>query len=183
MKIRNGFVSNSSSSSFICDACGAVESGMDCSLEDMGFLECVNGHTFCEDHKLKGKGNGSFEDMKATAIEKIKKMNEDIEANNKKYIAAGHPSYVDELIDISLFENAKSKYTLNDLIENYIDEGESEGKETLESECPICTLSAIPDRNVLLYMLKIHNKKLPDVISEIKNQFKNYKDLSSFLKK
>lgn len=47
MKTRLCFVSNSSSSSFICDITGAVESGMDISLTDLEMVECVNGHTFC----------------------------------------------------------------------------------------------------------------------------------------
>ena len=46
MKIRNGFVSNSSSSSFICDVCGEIESGMDAGLEDFEMFTCTNGHTF-----------------------------------------------------------------------------------------------------------------------------------------
>ena len=50
MKIRKGFVSNSSSSSFICDVCGTAESGWDYSLSDAGMYECENGHTFCESH-------------------------------------------------------------------------------------------------------------------------------------
>jgi len=54
MKIRNGFVSNSSSSSFICDVCGTIESGFDASLEDFGMVECVNGHTFCEGEGVEG---------------------------------------------------------------------------------------------------------------------------------
>lgn len=49
MKIRSGFVSNSSSSSFVCELCGHTESGWDASLEDCGFVQCVNGHTLCED--------------------------------------------------------------------------------------------------------------------------------------
>lgn len=48
MKIRNGFVSNSSSSSFICDICGATESGWDFGLDDVEMAECKNGHTFCQ---------------------------------------------------------------------------------------------------------------------------------------
>lgn len=48
MKTRQGFVSNSSSSSFICDVCGNVESGMDLGLEEIGMFECKNGHLACE---------------------------------------------------------------------------------------------------------------------------------------
>lgn len=52
-KRRNGFVTNSSSSSFICDVCGEVESGYDMTLEEAGMYECVNGHTFCRMEALK----------------------------------------------------------------------------------------------------------------------------------
>lgn len=52
MKIRSGFVSNSSSSSFMCDVCGRTESGWDACLRDFGMVECVNGHEFCEEHLL-----------------------------------------------------------------------------------------------------------------------------------
>jgi hypothetical protein len=48
MKTRQGFVSNSSSSSFICDISGDVESGWDANLSDVGFVQCINGHTMPE---------------------------------------------------------------------------------------------------------------------------------------
>lgn len=50
MKIRKGFVSNSSSSSFICDYCGCVESGYDLSLDEAGMIRFSCGHTVCEYH-------------------------------------------------------------------------------------------------------------------------------------
>ena len=44
MKTRNGFVSNSSSSSFVCSICGESESGWDLGLSDFEMFECENGH-------------------------------------------------------------------------------------------------------------------------------------------
>ena len=49
MKIRRSFVSNSSSSSFVCDVCGTAESGWDASVRDVGMYECYNGHIVCEE--------------------------------------------------------------------------------------------------------------------------------------
>jgi len=66
MKIRKFFVSNSSSSSFICEICGHTESGYDMSLEDMGFVQCVNEHIFCDEHLInteKGVGTVDEEDF------------------------------------------------------------------------------------------------------------------------
>lgn len=49
MKVRKGFVSNSSSSSFICDLTGNTEGGWDASLSDVEMVECTNNHTFLYD--------------------------------------------------------------------------------------------------------------------------------------
>ena len=49
MKTRRNFVSNSSSTSFVCELCGKRESVWDSEpMEDYGFLQCKNGHTICD---------------------------------------------------------------------------------------------------------------------------------------
>ncbi len=52
MKIRSGFVSNSSSSSFTCDICGENFSGYDMCLSDCEMVESQYG-MYCESHLLK----------------------------------------------------------------------------------------------------------------------------------
>lgn len=43
MKFRKDFVTNSSSSSFVCEICGRAESGFDIGLSEAGMMECVIG--------------------------------------------------------------------------------------------------------------------------------------------
>lgn len=50
MKIRIGFISNSSSSSFTCDCCETTKSGYGASLADFEMIACDNEHICCEHH-------------------------------------------------------------------------------------------------------------------------------------
>ncbi len=52
MKIRTCFVSNSSSSSCVCDLCGESFIGWDACLSDAGMFQCVNGHTVCQEESV-----------------------------------------------------------------------------------------------------------------------------------
>lgn len=62
MKVRSGFVSNSSSSSFVCEICGETAEGMDISLSDADMFCCINGHTMCQEHAIKNLTCGGLTD-------------------------------------------------------------------------------------------------------------------------
>ena len=52
MKFRKDFVTNSSSSSYVCEICGRTESGWDLCLSECEMMQCVNDHIFCVDESL-----------------------------------------------------------------------------------------------------------------------------------
>jgi len=68
MKIRTGFVSNSSSISFMCHVCGNIESDWDLCLEDAYMFVCKNGHTVCDSHVYK-ELKDKLDDRYSTPIE------------------------------------------------------------------------------------------------------------------
>ena len=61
MKYRNSFVSNSSSSSYICDVCGEDISGWDISISEYGWIHCIREHCLCGDCKLGDDSQEPFQ--------------------------------------------------------------------------------------------------------------------------
>lgn len=59
MKERHGFVSNSSSSSFICEICGKEGEAFDPS--EVGMVECIAGHVFCKEHAINKDMGTSYD--------------------------------------------------------------------------------------------------------------------------
>lgn len=62
MKIRTNFVSNSSSSSFICDVCGEKVEGFDLSLCNAEMYRCIYGHTFCVSEAITNVADDYMDD-------------------------------------------------------------------------------------------------------------------------
>ncbi len=80
MKIRFGFVSNSSSTSFTCDVCGENAAGMDLSLNDAGMYECVNGHVYCEVH-----GDEHTEEILTKAFKALQEQKPETDKGDDEY--------------------------------------------------------------------------------------------------
>ena len=63
MKFRKDFVTNSSSSSYICEICGRNETGYDMGMSEAEMVECVNGHVFCEDEIIYPSNKSDLIDL------------------------------------------------------------------------------------------------------------------------
>ena len=61
MKTGNGFVSNSSTTSFICDVCDEMIAGRDMCIDDAEMFKCENGHTVCDSHAIVPKNKSFWE--------------------------------------------------------------------------------------------------------------------------
>lgn len=119
MKIRLGFVSNSSSSSYICDVCGISETTYNDDLEAIDMYRCVHGHVF----------HGSCWRM-------------DI------------PEEVDQELN------------------NY---------QVPEKYCPICTMTAIRERDALDYLLCVTFTTMKSVEATMRGRFKNHAAFTRWL--
>jgi len=169
MRIRKGFVSNSSSSSFICDVCGRTESGWDLGLVDAGMMRCVNDHVFCEGHSAE------------LTIERMHIALTDIlESSRDK-------SWRRELIEelepkIEELDPGSELYSrdVELLWEDYEDQIEWP-YEVPSTVCPICNFEAANTREVYEYLLKKTGETEEDVLKELKQMFENYDKLKEYI--
>jgi hypothetical protein len=192
MKVRQGFVSNSSSSSFLCGVCGSMEGGIDLTLSEAGMCECVNGHTFCENHLIETeppKNSDTLETveqelhsyLKIFSIENpyvrdIKlclfdidefKKNEDVQDTKDKD--------KDKIIE-ELLKRAK------ELIEDTRDYLDEYPYSIPEENCPICQLINIQDKEAVMYLLFQLDISREQLQKEIRNRFdSDWKKFNKFL--
>ncbi len=176
MKIRTGFVSNSSSSSFICDVTGEIESGMDMSYTDAEMSCCERGHTFsnylaaCElmnisdeaKIRLVAKEVVGFEYSSDKPFEQRKKEHKE---NIEKYILE-----TDEKEIIRLFND-----------EEIYDEEIQSGYNVPSEMCPICMFKELSLDDVKAFLYRKLNMTKKEVMEDIKSKFDNYEEFKAYL--
>lgn len=161
-KLRLGFVSNSSSSSFICDVCGYETSGWDMCLGEAEMFECENGHTCCYEHLLS-------DNITPELIQKL--YNRLI---NYSYVTEEEIKEYCEKYEIDInnltFENIKELY------EKFSDPIIYDIPEEL---CPLCNFEELCMDGAERYLLKTTQYTKEEVFEYIKSINKRRKKLRS----
>ena len=155
-KFRKDFVTNSSSSSFVCEICGRTESGWDMGLDEADMMECVNGHIFCCDEALD----------KPSKKEMIQMIMEN-EWNKRHYEYDGsRKDYTED--ELLVLED-------DELWEGFIaDEGFYNVPECV---CPICQFIEYSEYDLSAYLLKEYGVPRDEVFAEVKKLNKRRKKL------
>jgi len=167
MKIRKGFVSNSSSSSFICDVCGQDASGWDMSLSEAEMYECENGHIFCEEHAI------NMVSKKEMALNLITSLLEDAKSDGaSEWSVKSVPEY-EQLIE---YINSDNDCDYDGILSDY------EFRYSMPAaHCPICQMDVVTDSDMAAYLSKSKNLTKDVVKTEIKGKFNDYKSLANYL--
>lgn len=151
MKTRAGFVSNSSSSSFVCDVCRKQESGYEMTLREAGMRSCNSGHTYCSHHSSRHENNLTTEEKRQAMIEM---------SNNEEKKQEYRLLFVDGI---------------NDEWNGWIKEGlEYEGPSIM---CPICQLESITGEVLAQYLVLKLGKTRENLEKELRNEFNNLSEL------
>lgn len=157
MKIRTDYVTNSSSSSFVCEICGRTESGWDMSVGEAEMMECVNGHVFCFDEALD----------RPSKSEMIKLILEN-EWNKERW-----DNNIEDYKDYS--EDELLTIDEDELFENFLTEGCYYN--VPECMCPICQFIEYSEYDLSAYLLREYSVSRDEVFAEVKKLNKRRKKL------
>ena len=152
MKIRYGFVSNSSSSSFVCSICKDTATDYDgeCEIEHE---MCENGHDMCSKH-LKIK-RPSLKEMREALIK-------DVQVNYPKE---------DWAKETDLIEG----FEADEVEDSYADMMYDNGIPA--SQCPLCSFKILTDDDLLDYLLMLTGSTKKSMIEQA---LKTYPNLDAF---
>lgn len=156
MKVRSGFVSNSSSSSFVCDISGEITSGYDMCFRDAGMTRFYCGHTVSDkyaDDARKQFLSQPYGKIAEQLREYCKEASSFFLANIEKHGMSIEDS----------FEETCAEFGLDD--------------ELPSSMCPICNLKYVTKDSVLAYLLKSSAMEIDDVVNNIKDTFGKQPDV------
>jgi hypothetical protein len=160
MKFRTDYVTNSSSSSYVCEICGRTESGWDLGLSECEMMECVNEHVFCCSEALEMP---SKKDMVKTILEN--------EWNKTSKYNWSTGTYDDK----EYTEEELNELDDNDLFCDFYTEG---GYYNVpECMCPICQFIEYSEYDLSAYLLREYSVSRDEVFAEVKKLNKRRRKL------
>ena len=160
MKFRKDFVTNSSSSSYVCEICGRSECGMDIGLRDCEMMECVNGHVFCCDEALDMP---SKKEMIKVILENEYNVKSVYNYSDRRYYKATIP------------EEELEQYSEDTLFYDYYNPEGHYG--VPECMCPICQFIEYSEYDLSAYLLKEYGVSRDEVFAEVKKMNKRRRKL------
>lgn len=178
MKTRNGFVSNSSSSSFTCEICGETGSGMDASMSDFDMSECKNGHVICDEHRLKGEPETAEEKRQALIAVCLHAIDNwgrwavrQEEATRQKYLDYQRQEK-EQLAKLEAIEDIDAYFEDGEGAEWWNDYQRDSGFSV--KECPICQFEHLRDEDTKRFMKWYYNLTDMQACDILKKVFANY---------
>lgn len=160
MKIRLGFVSNSSSSSYVCDVTGEAFEVHDGCFRYAGLVRCVNGHIFKEEFLVQWEPEYPDRDTMWTKLDEV--------TDSKKECAEYRKMGLEKL-----------RKVFTEKVLNYADDS----YEVHQNQCPICTMAHVKDSDLIMVLLAKHGITRNQVIEEIRERFKTYEEFNCWIKK
>lgn len=181
-KFRKDFVTNSSSSSFVCEVCGESVSGWDMGLSEAGMYECENGHTFCEGEITEEPNYKEFLEGAITDDPELLSKLNDMDADELESLSMGYEFryYIPEkYCPICNFLS----YSQLDMSEYLLKTRKVSREKVFEEVKKVNKRrKKLYDGEYIQYVCKELNLTESGLIDEIKEKFGTYANFKTFLR-
>lgn len=182
MKLRKGFVSNSSTTSFTCDACGEIIAYHDsCDYEDLGIVTYECGHETCscididfDDEDVRKKWRAGAERAIREEIDGLKDQSDIPEQYRRSdEDVTKKIELLNSILALEDFEEFRSEFKACSYSWRSFNPKEL---------CPICSLEALNNDYLFDYLIAKFQFNLKEVHDEIKSKFKNFAEFKEWVK-
>ena len=184
MKIRKGFVTNSSSSSYICDYCNRAEAGFDLTIEDADMYECENGHVLCRYH-FNGEfdKNDVYKAVKRRLIDDIYSRSA-IRDTSRKLDELGIRARASMIRDLrrglrELEETMRKNRDILEFAEDWI----NFSYELPYELCPVCNFKILINTDGYKYLLKMTGMTERELLNKISEEYDSYDDFRKSIRR
>lgn len=179
MKIRLGFVSNSSSSSYICEVCDDITAGENIDFSDYEIHQCVVGHVCCDNHGTEPKFDRELL-LKLLNDTKIMRQGAGwLKESDPARYAEGIASVQKDLDEVFTVSDDEFDNLAETIVEAY---EYSNRYELPKAFCLICNMERIGSDDMFAYLLKKSGMCKTVVEDTIKKEFADYEAFKAFLK-
>lgn len=180
MKIRKGFVTNSSSSSYICDYCNRAEVGYDLTIEDADMYECENGHVLCRYHFNKEfDKNDVYKAVKRRFIDDIYSKSAVYGGPIRKLNVKDRASAIRDLRK-GLRELEETMRKDGDILE-FAEDWINFSYELPYELCPVCNFKILTNTDGYKYLLKMTGMTEEELLNKISEEYDSYDDFRKSL--
>lgn len=159
MKLRRGFVSNSSTSSFTCDVCGDTYTGWD-DQYNVATYTCVNGHDVCE-HCTDDFNKIVGEDILGQGADEAWEI---LRSFDTKYYG------IEDKITEEEFKE-DPEYYHDEILEHFLED------EIPPLLCPVCSFTEASESDTCTYLQKKYSVTREEVFEEVKKHNRRRKKL------
>jgi hypothetical protein len=181
MKIRNGFVSNSSSSSYICEICGRSASGWDLSAGEAEMVTCQEGHLICSSHV---QHDAFSKEVVIAYINNMLSLSDTEKTAIIGYLQAMDAETYAKCTDSALFVDEGNASIIENMFNGKWELYKTDIEECFPSEfCPICKLEVVLVDDALRYLCAANNVAKKDVDAEIRTKFTSCAEMRQWLMK
>jgi hypothetical protein len=150
---------------------------MDLSADEAGMKQCVNGHTYCDEHGEDMSSENKIQAYRSylnSQITRYSKLAEDGEERHQDWLNEAMRE-LDEFDSLTTDDECLEVVEGSDFLYDLVYEMPPEF-------CPCCRFETVATGDIIKYFYKKHNTSAKELAAEMQEKFENYEEFKKYIK-